>query len=435
MIRPTLVHLLTILFVAAIAHADPTPATKPTVLQNLQSDVGNYVYTASPFIPPAPSDQAVYPDPLSQAAPQAPPNARVNATTKPTTLPSTLATSQSTQPTSESKNEWLVVPLPKYVPEFGWGITGMLGYIFALDPNDKISPPSTVGAFGYYAENGTWAAGLASKLYVDEDRYRITAALLHGDVRYSYFGTGTSAGQSGVSIPLNQQVNGGIFETLFQVTPGFYLGPKYLGANMHVQANTDEINSSINIPQSQINTTFSGLGIHAQWDTRDSQFYPRKGYLADVEAIFHDPAIGDDFSYQVINLAYNTYISLAQNQVLAFRAMGQFESGDVPFYALSQFGRGSDLRGYPIGQYQDKQMFAIQAEYRLEITKRFGAVAFFGVGEVAPTFYQFNFVNLLPAGGIGIRYVLAEKNHVAVRLDGAWGNDGFQYYFSIGEAF
>jgi hypothetical protein len=423
--------------VESLAIADPAsaapPTTKPSVLQDIQSDVGDYVYSASPFIPPAPSEQAVYPDPLaSQLAPQAPPTSRPTATTQPTTLPSTVSTSE---PTRESKNEWLVVPLPKYVPEFGWGVTGMLGYIFEPNPNDKISPPSTVAAFGYYAENGTWAAGLGSKLYLDEDRYRISAALLHGDVRYSYFGTGTAAGQSGVSIPLNQQVNGGIFETLFQITPGFYLGPKYLGANMHVQANTDEINSSINIAQNQINTTFSGLGVHAQWDTRDSQFYPRKGYLADADAIFHDPAIGDSFSYQVFNLAFNRYFSLASNQVLAFRAMGQFENGDVPFYALSQFGRGSDLRGYPIGQYQDKQMFAIQAEYRLEITKRIGAVAFFGVGEVAPTFYQFNFENLLPAGGVGIRYVLAEKNHVAVRLDGAWGRDGFQYYFSIGEAF
>lgn len=405
----------------------PLPTTNPSTLQNLQSNAGAYVNSASPLIPPAPSDHAVFPDPLATASSaQAPQSAPA-----PTTTPSTLATSEP----AESKNEFIAVPLPKYVPEFGWGVVGTLGYIFHLDPQDTISPPSTIGTFGYYAQNGTWAAGLAGKLFIDQDRFRLTTALLHADVRYSYFGTGTADGQAGVSIPLNQQVNGGILDALVQVTPGFYIGPKYLGANMHIQANSDETNSPIQPPQNQLDSTFSGLGIHAQWDTRDSQFYPRKGYLADIEAIFHDPAIGDDFSYQVYTLAYNRYISLTQRQILALRAMGQFENGDVPFYALSQFGRGSDLRGYAIGRYQDKQMFALQAEYRLEVTKRFGAAAFFGVGEVAPSISNFNFDDLLPAGGVGLRYVIAEKNHVALRLDGAWGRDGFQYYFAIGEAF
>ena len=89
--------------------------------------------------------------------------------------------------------------------------------------------------------------------------------------------------------------------------------------------------------------------------------------LADADVSFHDPAVGDNFSYQVYTLSYNHYISLAANQVLALRAMAQFESGDVPFYALSKFGRGSDLRGYTVGQFQDDQMFAVQGEYRLEI--------------------------------------------------------------------
>ena len=117
------------------------------------------------------------------------------------------------------------------------------------------------------------------------------------------------------------------------------------------------------------------------------------------------------------------------------RAMAQFESGNVPFYALSQFGRGSDLRGYRVGQFQDKQMFATQAEYRLEIVKRFGVVAFAGVGGVMPSLSDINVNNLLPSVGGGLRFVVAEKNHVAIRLDGAWGRQGGQFYLTVGEAF
>ena len=109
--------------------------------------------------------------------------------------------------------------------------------------------------------------------------------------------------------------------------------------------------------------------------------------------------------------------------------------GDVPFYSLPTIGKGPDLRGYEYGQFQDKTLLAVQAEYRLELTKRFGVVAFAGVGEVAPELSDYSFDDLLPSVGAGLRYVLAEKNHVALRLDFAWGDEGFAYYFTVGEAF
>jgi len=333
------------------------------------------------------------------------------------------------------KGEWLIAPLPNHMAEFGWGIVARVGYIFPLDPTDKVSPPSVVAAFGYYSENESWAAGMATKLYMNEDRYRLTAALMHASINYDYFGAGTDAGTAGHSVPLNQEMTGGLFEFLFRVTPGFYVGPRYVGANVHISTEGSDAGLPTPIPANETDTVVSGLGLHAQWDTRDSQFYPRRGYLADLDLSFHEPAIGDDFSYQVYKASYNHYLGLAPNQVLALRAMGQFQSGDVPFFALSKFGRGPDLRGYEIGQFQDKQMLAAQAEYRLMLTKRFGVVGFAGVGEVVPSLGELNAGDLLPSVGAGLRYVIAPQNHVAIRLDGAWGREGGQFYLTVGEAF
>jgi hypothetical protein len=415
-----------------IAAAADRPSTQATTsLSAVGAELTNYADRASPLVTQPPTNDEV--SALDSIEPGGSNNAAKATSTATTTQP---ATAPTTEETEEKKGEWLIAPLPDYKPEFGFGILARVGYIFPLDPKDKVSPPSMVGGFGYYAQNGSWAGGLFSKFFIDEDRYRVTAGLFHAEINYDFSGVGTAAGTSGQSVPLSQQMTGGLLEPLFRIAPNFYLGPKYMGAAMHVRIDVDPATSPVKIPTNAIDTTYSALGFHAQWDTRDSQFYPRKGHVADFEVAFHDPAIGDDFAYQVFKASYNGYISLATNQVLAFRLMGQFENGDVPFYALCQFGRGSDLRGYDVGQFQDKQMLAGQLEYRLMITKRFGAVAFGGVGEVAPSLSSLSWDNLLPSGGAGLRYVLAEKNHVALRFDVAWGKtDGPKFYLAVGEAF
>lgn len=110
-------------------------------------------------------------------------------------------------------------------------------------------------------------------------------------------------------------------------------------------------------------------------------------------------------------------------------------NGRVPFYDQCLLGMSQDLRGYEAGRYRDRRMLAAQAEYRREVWKRFGAVGFFGVGEVAPTFGNFRYDKLLPGGGLGVRFRLTKKNHVNLRVDYAWGKGSSALYIGVGEAF
>jgi hypothetical protein len=43
--------------------------------------------------------------------------------------------------------------------------------------------------------------------------------------------------------------------------------------------------------------------------------------------------------------------------------------------------------------------------------------------------------DLLPSGGLGVRFRIAKANPVNFRLDYAYGNDGSAVYLSVGEAF
>ncbi len=112
------------------------------------------------------------------------------------------------------------------------------------------------------------------------------------------------------------------------------------------------------------------------------------------------------------------------------------KAGDqIPFFQLCQFGMQGDLRGYETGRYRDRVMFATQAEYRLLLPWRLAVAAFGGVGEVAPRPSAIDTANLLPAGGVGLRFSLSSQYRVNYRVDYAWGKNGGTLIVSLGEAF
>jgi hypothetical protein len=76
-----------------------------------------------------------------------------------------------------------------------------------------------------------------------------------------------------------------------------------------------------------------------------------------------------------------------------------------------------------------------QAELRYHSDGRFGATAFVGFGNVAPSLGDIFNSQLLPAGGLGLRYQLTQKYPMHMRFDYAWGRDGPLFYFSVAEAF
>jgi hypothetical protein len=121
--------------------------------------------------------------------------------------------------------------------------------------------------------------------------------------------------------------------------------------------------------------------------------------------------------------------------------MGCAAAGDrVPIYDLCLFGTNNDLRGYPGGRFQDRRMFATQAEYRLMFPAkgfwgRFGVVAFAGVGAVGEKFSEIGAGDLLPAGGGGVRFRLLKKYPINFRVDYGIGKVGNTLSIGVLEAF
>jgi hypothetical protein len=337
----------------------------------------------------------------------------------------------------EKKGEILIAPIPISNPTIGLGLALVGGYVYPMNKNDKVSPPSFTGGGGMYTDSKSWVVAVAQKAYLSEDRYRILGGIGIGEMNYDFYGVGTDSAKRGKSIPITQEAGGFLVEALRRIVWDSFAGLKYQFIKVRTSVDLSDRFTQIGlqIPRVVFDVRTAVLGLHIQRDTRDSTFYPRKGSLLDLQVDPYSEIWGGDFNYQVYSIAYNKYIGLDDRQVLAFRGYGRFTAGDVPFFHLCLFGTGSDLRGYTGGQYRDRMMLAAQAEYRLELPWRFGLAAFAGVGEVARALDDFNTKDLLPSAGAGVRYTIATKNHINLRLDFAWGKGSNGFYFSVGEAF
>ena len=93
------------------------------------------------------------------------------------------------------------------------------------------------------------------------------------------------------------------------------------------------------------------------------------------------------------------------------------------------------MRGYYQGSYRDKNLLAFQAEYRLQLLKRWGIVGFAGAGGISDAINHFNLDTIKPSYGGGLRFKINRKENVNVRVDYGFGKGQQNVYFFIAEAF
>jgi hypothetical protein len=330
----------------------------------------------------------------------------------------------------------VAAPLPIVSPALGTGVVPILGYIFPISKNDKVSPPSIVGAGGLITNDGSRGFGLYADLYYKEDKYETTGLYGHGNLDYNLYGIGTAGGDAGLKLPLDQ--TGQIFraEFLRVIKWKIFAGGRFWTGNSIVTQRPSSGETPPIPPDIGLNTTLRAVGLRIIRDTRPNQFFPTAGMKLEFTSDFFAKDLGSKYSFQPYRFTFNKYASLSRNQVLAYNFFGCFTGGEPPFYGNCIYGANNELRGYTAGQYIDRDMFATQLEYRLVLPKKFGLAGFAGVGEVVPNASQFFRVNnFLPDVGGGPRYELSRKYHVNLRVDFAKGKNSWTWGVGVGEAF
>ena len=367
------------------------------------------------------------------------------STPTPTPTPQSEAKAETPAPTSQDpttgkpekpkRGTFIIAPIPISSPAVGSGLVVVVGYVFNFNQEDKLSPPSTVGMVGAFTNSGTRGGVLGGKLYFSENKYQTTFVLAKGRVNFDFYGIGRIPGTDGIKVPL--KAGGTIFfgEFMRNVWKDVFVGPRFQYRKLTASLDGLQTPGGFEIPTIDLKSTTAALGLHVQRDKRNSSFYPTKGSLFDFTADFFDEGVGSRREYQNYKVSYNGYHTVGKGQVLAYRASSCSSNGNVPFYDLCLYGTSSDLRGYTAGEFQHRKMFATQAEYRRELPKRFGVVAFGGIGGIARRYSEFRSDALLPAVGFGLRFNLDKKNHINYRIDYGIGRGGHTLSIGVGEAF
>ena len=163
----------------------------------------------------------------------------------------------------------------------------------------QTTPPSFAGLIGLVTTNGSWGAGFAGKLHLADDAWRLTAAAMYLDIRFTFYGIGQAAAQG---VKLREEIVPIRLEGLRRVAPHVYLGLRGQVSKVSIGLNFDSMPPPFApfVPDPKAFQEVLLAPIF-EFDNRDDQMYPTRGWLVNASASFFDSAIGSDSTMPMVN--------------------------------------------------------------------------------------------------------------------------------------
>lgn len=179
--------------------------------------------------------------------------------------------------------------------------------------------------------------------------------------------------------------------------------------------------------------------LFATLDTRDSPGNARAGQYAGVRwRRYQDRDLGR-YDFDGLDIDVQQFIPIFdKKRVFALRAQlattTAGEGHEVPFYFRPTLGGSDTLRSYADFRFRDRNMLAINVEYRWEAFSGLDMALFSDFGEVAPAFELLDIGDLRGAYGLGFRFNTAAA--VFLRFDvAAGGSEGIRTFLKFSKAF
>ena len=326
--------------------------------------------------------------------------------------------------TKLEKSPWLLMPLFQSNPKLGTSIGALAGYMHYFDEKSR---PSIFAVMGQYTSTESIVSGIQARTSFDEDRQRVIAGMMYGYVKndYSdYLGTG-------VPLQSNAEVKGIIARYTYRIHGNWFVGAQALYQNFGISGETafdDMVLDVLGVAPYKS----GGLGLVAQYDSRDNENSPTQGWLLNVNNIAYRESLGGESDFDVIRGDFRYYMPHGKGNVLAVRQLNHV-TDDAP----TQVKAPVQLRGYKIGQYNGNYMSQIEIEERYRFAEKWTASVFLGIactygGDRSCSDSE----NQFPAGGGGVQYALKPKEGIVLNLEYAAGKDSnYGVYLKMGYAY
>ena len=320
-------------------------------------------------------------------------------------------------------------------PETGIGYGALVVPVYNFG-SDSLTRSSNGQLLAYYTQKKQASVQLTYNIYTNHERFNITGAANYYDWPILYYGTGNSnllSDSSLITYKLILLQN----RVLRKIKNFVFAGGQYQLTRINdvsyknnqskiKERDTGELDGSLT----------SGIGPALLYDNRDNLLNTTTGWYAEVGSFFNQKALGSEFNFTRFTVDVRRFIPLSAKQVIAFQGLGKFSTGQVPFRELALLGGGRTMRGFYEGRFRDRQLLAIQSEYRHQLFSRVGFVVFGSLGQVGNQGINPDLNLLKRAAGGGIRLMINRKQRLNVRIDYAIGSDKAKgLYFDIGEAF
>ena len=338
---------------------------------------------------------------------------------------------------TRQKKKLSLTPFPAFfvAPENGVGFGALVVPVYNFG-KDSLTRNSTGQVLAYYTTKKQSSLQLTYNVFTNRERYVLTGEAKYFDAPIYYYGVGKRNTLSDSSLIDSKLIT---FQNrwLKQVIKYVFVGGQFqVSRTTSVSYKNPDSKMKERPLDEQDGYLVSGLGPAILVDNRDNPLNTRNGLYAELGMVLYAPAIGSAFRFTRYQADLRRYIALSDRQVLAFHGLAKFSAGRVPYRDMANLGGDRIMRGFYEGRFRDRQMAAVQAEFRQQVFSRVGLVAFASLGQVADEVNHLNFHRLKRAAGGGLRLMLNRRERLNIRIDYATGSEEASgLYFAIGEAF
>lgn len=329
------------------------------------------------------------------------------------------------------------VPVINYTPETSWEFGAAAQGYFCLPGQNKTSIIQLDGA---YTLKHQWYVNTQGTIYFGG----LTPWQLQYKAGYShrptaFFGVGnqgtTDIGMLRRGVPFDLQRGYVDIQTRIGVGNNWSVGPVF-----DFQHQRTALSDSLTPYPTSLEW---GLGVVAQYDTRDKVFYPSRGLFFKAGVVHYEQALGSTARITMLHIDLRQFVPLPYDFTWAWQLRSQcaLSAGDVPYPMLPCLGGPDGLRGINKSMFRDDVLIALQTEMRIPLWSIFRATVFAGIGDVYDI-HDWQWAVPKVSYGLGARMSI-NKAKVNIRFDVARSNvdprwntvDAYSFYLTATEAF